>query len=308
MKPILVVMAAGMGSRYGGNKQIDPITPEGDIIMDFSLYDACRAGFERVVFIIKPDFEEIFKAHMERRAGRFLETAYVYQEISDLPEGYSVPKGRTKPWGTAHAVLSARKLLDAPFAVINADDYYGPVAFEKIYRYLLTAADATHHCMVGFRIENTLSENGTVSRGICKEEDGKLVDIEEHFEVGSLKEGDDAGKIAAYDAAGKRHLIEVGTPVSMNLWGFGRAFLDRIAEGFPAALDRILNENPLKGEYYLPLCIDDAIKTGASTFSVLRSEDRWFGVTYQEDKPLVTERIGERKADGTYPQDLWGQD
>ena len=301
MEPILVIMAAGMGSRYGGPKQIDPITSEGDIIMDFSLYDAYQAGFRRVAFIIKKDFEEDFRAHIEGRAGKLFETHYAVQDIHDLPEGYSVPYGRTKPWGTGHAVLAARDYIDAPFAVINADDYYGQEAFEKIYKFLSESADATHHCMVGFKIENTLSLNGSVARGLCEVTDGYLTDIEEHSDV--IRESD--GVIRATSSKGVRHDVPDGQSVSMNLWGFGAEFLEVMKAGFPAALDKIMEQNPLTGEYFLPYCIDTEVKAGRATVAVLQSSDKWFGVTYKEDKDEVATKFSEMKADGKYPKELW---
>ena len=301
LKPILVIMAAGMGSRYGGPKQIDPITTEGDIIMDFSLYDAYQAGFRRVVFVIKSDFEDIFRTHIEPRAGKFFETHYVHQEITDIPENFDVPKGRTKPWGTAHAVLSARNYIDAPFAVINADDYYGREAFVKIYQFLSKDADATHHCMVGFKIENTLSENGAVSRGICSEKNDFLQNIEEHTEI--LREED--GIIRGNNTLKNRHSIPDGTTVSMNLWGFGSEFVEVMKKGFPFALEKILAENPLKGEYYLPSCISTETQSGRASVTILQSNDKWFGVTYKADKPNVTSTISEMKSSGFYPKDLW---
>lgn len=301
MEPILIIMAAGMGSRYGGPKQIDPITTEGDIIMDFSLYDAYQAGFRRVAFIIKSDFEEKFRAHIEKRAGKLFKTYYLHQEVTDIPSGYSVPEGRTKPWGTAHAVLSAREVIDAPFAVINADDYYGQEAFSKIYDFLSSTADATHHCMVGFKIENTLSLNGSVARGICKAEDGFLADIEEHQDV--IREVD--GVIRGTNTKGIRHDIDDGTPVSMNLWGFSMEFLNVMKENFPVALDKILLEDPMKGEYYLPACIDSEVKAGSATVKILSSGDKWFGVTYKEDKKDVVNKFAEMKNEGKYPRQLW---
>lgn len=301
MEPILVIMAAGMGSRYGGPKQIDPITSEGDIIMDFSLYDAYQAGFRRVAFIIKEDFEAAFKAHIEDRAGKLFDTHYALQNLRDLPAGYSVPEGRTKPWGTGHAVLSARDYIDAPFAVINADDYYGQEAFEKIYKFLSESADATHHCMVGFKIENTLSANGSVARGLCEVTDGFLSDIEEHSDV--IRESD--GVIRATNSKRLRHDVPDGHSVSMNLWGFGTEFLGIMKDGFPTALDAIMDENPLKGEYFLPYCIDNEVKAGRATVAVLQSSDKWFGVTYKEDKDEVAAKFAEMKAAGKYPKELW---
>ncbi|MBQ3292251.1 MAG: nucleotidyltransferase [Mogibacterium sp.] len=302
MEPILVIMAAGMGSRYGGNKQLDQITEQGDIIMDFSLYDAYQAGFRRVCFIIKHDFEEVFKEHIENGAGKKYTTYYAFQEVTDLPEGFELPEGRTKPWGTGQAVLSARDIIDAPFAVINADDYYGREGFVKIYEFLTTKADASHNCMVGFEIEKTLSENGTVSRGICKAEDGKLVSIVEHLKVG--REPD--GRITDTLPDGSKFEIPADAPVSMNLWGFGAEYMDILREGFKESLATIMGSNPMKGEYYIQTPINKQITEGTATYEVLTSSDKWFGVTYKEDKPEVVAKFASLKADGTYPVELWG--
>ena len=295
-------MAAGMGSRYGGNKQLDKITEEGDIIMDFSLYDAYEAGFRRVCFIIKHDFEDVFKEHIENGAGRKYETYYAFQELDDLPEGFSVPEDRTKPWGTGQAVLAARDIIDAPFAVINADDYYGREGFMKIYEFLTTKADASHNCMVGFEVEKTLSENGTVSRGICKAEGGLLTDIVEHLKI--AKEAD--GSITDTLPDGSKTVIPSDSPVSMNLWGFGKEYMEVLKAGFVKALSRIMQENPMKGEYYIQTPINDQIADGSATYEVLTSSDKWFGVTYKEDKPEVVAKFAALKADGTYPAELWG--
>ena len=302
MEPILVIMAAGIGSRYGGNKQLDSITDQSDIIMDFSLYDAYLAGFRRVCFIIKHDFEDIFREHIEKGAGKKYEVYYAFQEDTDLPEGFSFPEGRTKPWGTGHAVLSARSIIDAPFAVINADDYYGREGFEKIYEFLTVKADASHNCMVGFEVEKTLSENGTVSRGICKAKDGYLTDIVEHLKVG--KEAD--GTVTDTLPDGSKVIIPADSPVSMNLWGFGLEYMDVLNAGFARALDKIMKENPMKGEYYIQTPINQQIAEGSATYEVLTSSDKWFGVTYKEDKPEVEAKFAALKADGTYPADLWG--
>ena len=301
MEPILVIMAAGMGSRYGGNKQLDTITEQGDIIMDFSLYDAYQAGFRRVCFIIKHEFEDVFKEHIENGAGKRYQVYYAFQEGDDLPEGFTLPEGRTKPWGTGQAVLAARTIIDAPFAVINADDYYGKEGFRKIYEFLTTKADASHNCMVGFEIEKTLSENGTVSRGICKAEDGKLTDIEEHLMIG--READ--GTIVDTLPDGSKLVIPVDAPVSMNLWGFGAEYMKVLEDGFRDALERIMHENPMRGEYYIQSPINRQIAEGAASFEVLTSADKWFGVTYKEDKPEVVAKFAALKADGTYPLDLW---
>ena len=295
MEPILVIMAAGMGSRYGGNKQLDKITEQGDIIMDFSLYDAYEAGFRRVCFIIKHDFEEVFREHIENGAGKKYEVHYAFQEAVTLPEG------RTKPWGTGQAVLSARDIIDAPFAVINADDYYGKEGFKKIYGFLTTKADASHNCMVGFEVEKTLSENGTVSRGICQAKDCLLTDIVEHLKVG--READ--GTVTDTKEDGSKEVISPDTPVSMNLWGFGLEYMKVLEDGFRTALVRIMDENPMKGEYYIQTPINQQIADGSATYEVLTSSDKWFGVTYKEDKPDVVAKFASLKADGTYPVELW---
>lgn len=298
--PILLIMAAGFGSRYGGNKQIDAITPEGDIIMDYSLYDAYRAGFRRAIFVIRHDFEEEFKAHMEPRAGKLMDLTYVFQEPADIPEEFTVPEGRTKAWGTAHAVLTARDEIDAPFAVINADDYYGRESFQLIYDFLTSSADAEHHCMVGFKVENTLSDNGSVSRGVCMTNDGYLTDIEEH--IGIIEKD---GEITGENTSGQIVSIAAGTPISMNLWGFGREFIDVMREMLPAALTEILKTNPIKGEFYLPSCVDAQIKSDNADFQVLRTDEKWYGVTYREDKEAVTAKFEEMKQTNYYPRHLW---
>ena len=313
MEPILVIMAAGMGSRYGGNKQLDQITDQGDIIMDFSLYDAWQAGFRRVCFIIKHDFEEVFKAHIENGAGKKYKTYYAFQEGDDLPDGYTLPEGRTKPWGTGQAVLSARDIIDAPFAVINADDYYGKEGFVKIYDFLTTKADAQHNCLVGFEVEKTLSENGTVSRGVCKAADGKLIDVIEHLKLAKEPELNEdgtpnplAGKITDTLPDGTKEIIPSDSPVSMNLWGFGAEYMEVLKAGFIEALDKILVSNPMKGEYYIQSPVNKQIAEGTASYEMLTSSDKWFGVTYKEDKPEVVARFASLKAEGAYPMELWG--
>ncbi len=303
-KPILIIMAAGMGSRYGGLKQIDPITDQGEIILDFSLYDAMMAGFEKVVFIIKRENEQDFRTLIDRGAGRRLSVEYAFQEVTDLPEGYRVPEGRVKPWGTCHAVLSARDFIDGPFAVINADDYYGPGAFQEIYDYLETAEDDEkyRYCMVGYQLENTLTENGHVARGVCEvTEDGRLSDIVERTKIMRREDG-----IAFTEDDGNTWVpLSEGTTVSMNFWGFTESFVREMQNRFPAFLDKALAENPQKAEYFLPGVVDQLIKEGKASVKVLKSQDKWYGVTYKEDKQSVADALQAMKDKGLYPEKLW---
>ncbi len=302
-KPVLVIMAAGMGSRYGGQKQIDPVDPYGNIIMDFSIYDAREAGFEKVVFIIKKENEEAFRRAIGDRIGRYIETAYVYQELGNLPAGFSVPEGRVKPWGTGHAVLSCAGTVDGPFAVINADDYYGKEAFRSIFSYLSDHQDDEKYrfAMVGYRIENTLTENGTVARGICRvDEKGRLVSVTERTSI-ERKDG-----VIVYEEEGRTPVeIPEGTLVSMNLWGFSGGILGELEKQFTAFLEKTLAENPLKGEFYIPSVVSRLVEEGRASVQVLPSRDRWFGVTYKEDKASVVEAIRELKRRGLYPEKLW---
>ncbi len=304
-KPILVVMAAGMGSRYGGLKQIDPVGSHGEVILDYSLYDAWRAGFETAVIIIKQAIREEFMQNVGERLKKCpMEIRYAYQELADLPAGYTVPEGRTKPWGTSHAILCAREQLgDAPFAVINADDYYGSSAYRVIYDALVNARDGEkyNYCMVGYRLDRTVTEHGSVSRGVCEVADGKLVTIHERTCIEKHADGihfsEDGGKTWT--------ALAPDTTVSMNLWGCTPSFLREIAERFPAFLDKALATNPLKGEYLLPLLVADLLRENKAVVSVLRSADQWYGVTYAEDKPKMVAAIREMTAGGKYPDDLW---
>jgi len=304
-KPVLVVMAAGMGSRYGGLKQVDPVGNHGQLIIDYSIYDAKHAGFETVVFVIKKAIEETFKGAIGNRLSKVMDVKYVYQELDDLPEGYSVPAERVKPWGTCHAILAARKVVDGPFAVINADDYYGPEAFKEIYDYLLThpdSPDTYEFAMVGYLLGNTVTEHGHVARGICVEDEGNyLQSVTERTHI--EKVGDDA-RFTEDD--GKTWTpVSGGTIVSMNLWGFTKSFLAEAGDRFPAFLDSALKTNPLKGEYFLPSVVSALIDEGKARVKVLRSHDKWYGVTYHEDKPVVVAAIAAKTADGTYPDNLW---
>ena len=305
-KPTLVVLAAGMGSRYGGLKQIDPIGPNGEIIMDYSVYDAKQAGFERVVFIIKEAIKDDFMAVIGKRITKEIEVAYAFQELADLPEGFSVPEGRVKPWGTTHAVLSTIPLIDGPFAVINADDYYGPEAFKVLYDFLMAEQpeDGVEHCaMVGYLVEKTVTEHGSVARGVCEADaNGYLTGIVERTKIEKTATGarftEDDGQTWTPVAA--------GTLVSMNFWGFGPRFLEVAKRDFPTFLKENIPLNPMKCEALLPNYVGDLIKSGEADVKVLSSGDRWYGVTYQEDKPGVVAAIQEKHAEGVYPTPLWG--
>ncbi len=303
-KPVLVVMAAGMGSRYGGMKQIDPVGPNGQVIMDYSLYDARRAGFETVIFVIKHEIEDAFKAAIGDRVAKAMHVKYAFQQLEELPAGFAVPEGRVKPWGTCHAVLAAKPLIDGPFAVINADDYYGPEAFQVMYDYLSTHADDDfyRYCMVSYLLKNTLSENGSVARGVCiKNEDGTLQSVTERTRI----EPCDGGAHYTEDGGESWTDLPGDTPVSMNLWGFGKSFLDEAEQRFAGWLTENLPVNPLKCEYFLPLVVTELIEENKAKIQVLRSTDKWFGVTYREDKPLVVDAIARKTAEGQYPEKLW---
>lgn len=302
-EPILVVMAAGMGSRYGGPKQIDPVGAGGEIIIDFSLYDAIRAGFRRVVFIIKHEIVADFKEIIGDRISAMVETHYAYQDVNDMPAGYTVPEGRDKPWGTGHAILACAEFIDAPFAVINADDYYGSDAFSTIYEYLCNTSDTTcyRYAMVGYILENTLTDHGHVARGVCTADaNGYLTDIHERVHIEKRADG------AQYTEDGETWVtIPADSIVSMNLWGFTPSMVAELGKRFPAFLDNALVENPLKAEYFLPTVVDSLLKENKATVRVLKSTDRWYGVTYREDKPVVVEAIRQLRAAGVYPNNLW---
>lgn len=365
-KPALIIMAAGMGSRYGGLKQVDPVTPEGEILLDFSLYDAMMAGFEDVVFIIRKEHREAFDNLLKDRAGKHLSIHYAYQELSDLPEGFDVPEGRTKPWGTCHAVMACRHIVKGPFAVINADDYYGPSAFMQIYDFLSSVASseislAQNHsdndsltskgsdnnfrtseasneipqdnkisdfAMVGYMLPNTLSESGHVARGVCQISDsGYLSDIVERTKImrrpinsdpnsESISNSDSFETIDSVSHKGSKIAYEDGetgdwiplsedTIVSMNFWGFTQSFMKAMIDNFPAFLEESLKNDPLKAEYFLPLIVDKMIVAGSARVKVLPSKDRWYGMTYKEDKPLVTAALQSMKDKGLYPDKLW---
>lgn len=305
-KPVLVIMAAGMGSRYGGLKQIDPVDQEGHIIMDFSIFDAKRAGFGKVVFIIKRAIEQEFKARIGNRISQVMDVEYVYQELDTLPGGFEVPEGRQKPFGTGHAVLSCKDVIDGPFAVINADDYYGVHAFREIYNYLAANEDDSkyHYAMVGYILSNTLTENGYVSRGICEmDKEGFLTGITERTHIERRGEG------AAFteDDGATWEKIPADCIVSMNLFGFTASMLKELEARFPVFLEKGLRENPMKCEYLLPSVVGELIAEDRADVKVLRSEDRWYGITYKEDKAAVVEAIQALKDSGVYPQHLWNE-
>lgn len=303
-KPILVVMAAGMGSRYGGLKQIDPVGPSGEAILDYSLYDARRAGFETVVFIIKHEIEQAFQEAVGARALRAgFEVRYAYQQLDKLPEGFTVPEGRVKPWGTAHAILVAEEAIgEAPFAVINADDYYGPQGFRLVYDYLCSHADGDRFAwsMVGFLLKNTVSANGSVSRGVCvTDAAGNLHSVTERTCIAPY-----AGGIHYSEDGGESWTdLDENSVVSMNLWGFTPAYIAEAKAGFAAFLRENLPVNPLKCEYYLPSVVTAALEEGKASVHVLTSTDKWYGITYREDKPALVEALRRMSADGLYPQD-----
>ena len=300
--PELVIMAAGMGSRYGGLKQIDKVDDNGHIIIDYSIYDAMKAGFRDVTFIIKKeiesDFREVMDAHL---AGKDINVKYVYQEIDKLPDGFSVPEGRRKPWGTAHALLCCLGTVDAPFAVINADDYYGAHAFEKIYNFLKNSNDDEkyHFAMVGYRIKNTVTEQGTVSRGICEsDENGMLTSIVERTKIG-IK--DDVIYFTEDDVDVE---LDPETLVSMNLWGFSPAYLAECKARFPKFLEENLPKNPEKCEFFLPSVVSELVSEGKADVKVLDNVDKWYGVTYKEDKETVVKAFRDLKESGVYPDNF----
>ena len=302
-KPELVILAAGMGSRYGGLKQIDKVDEFGHIIIDYSIYDAILAGFKSFTFIIKKEIEEDFREVMDSHlSGKGVEIKYVFQELNKLPDGYSLPDGRRKPWGTAHAILCCRGVVDAPFAVINADDYYGREAFKTIYDFLATAEDTDkyHYAMVGYRIKNTVTEMGGVSRGVCEsDENGMLKTVTEchGIEVG------DSGEIS-YPSGDGRVVLDPDTLVSMNLWGFTPSYIDECARMFPQFLDKGLVENPEKCEFYIPLVVSNLLDENKCDVLVLDNSDKWYGVTYKEDKPTVVAAFKEMTASGKYPENF----
>ena len=302
-EPILLIMAAGMGSRYGGLKQMDPVGPDGEVILDYSIFDARRAGFKRVIFLIKHEIEEDFKRIIGQHIEPYMEVRYAFQQVDKLPAPYQVPEGRVKPWGTGHAVLCCRDLIDAPFAVINADDYYGVDAFRQAYDYLSGAKDddKARYMMVGYQLKNTVTENGHVARGVCTvDENGLLQGICERTHIISSTDG----PLYTEDGA-VYHLMDPDTPVSMNMWGFTPSLTQELADRFPAFLEEAIRVNPLKAEFFLPTVVNGMLEKGTATARVLTTPDKWYGVTYREDKPQVMAALLSMAESGLYPRPLW---
>lgn len=303
MKTALVIMAAGIGSRFGGGiKQLEPVGPHGEIIMDYSIHDAIEAGFDKIVFIIRRDIEADFREVIGDRIGkvcqaRGVEVAYAFQSLEAIPEGNTVPEGRTKPWGTGQAVLAAKELVDTPFAVINADDYYGKEAFVKLHDFLCREGEGNAYCMAGFILKNTLSDNGGVTRGVCKV-DGKgfLTDVVETSNIIKTADGAEVDGVA----------IDPESFVSMNMWGLRPEFMAVLEEGFKTFFQTTVKEKPLKAEYLLPIYIGQLLREGKVSVQVLETQDKWFGVTYREDKPAVVESFRKLIADGVYSAPLFG--
>ena len=299
----LVIMAAGMGSRFGGIKQLEPLGPSGEIIIDYSIYDAIEAGFNKVVFIIRKDIEKDFREVVGNHIAEHVQVEYVFQSLDDLPTGYSKPEGRVKPWGTGQAILACKDVVKEPFVEINADDYYGKEGFKKIHSYLkdLENKDSKYdYCMAGFLLGNTLSDNGTVTRGVCKtDKDGMLVTVNETFEI--AKKGE---KAIGYDENDNEKVMELDTPVSMNMWGFTPEFIDELEANFTNFLDNI-KEGDIKAEYLLPEIVAKMLKENKATVKVLESNDKWYGITYQEDKAKVKEYFKSLVDEGIYPNKLW---
>ena len=299
MNTTLLIMAAGLGSRYGGNKQIDRIGPNGEILMEYSIYDAVEAGFDKVVFILRREIEEEFRKVIGSRIDQIVETEYAFQELADLPEGFSVPEGRVKPWGTAHATLCAAEEIDGPFAVINADDFYGPGAYRALYDFMTGPRNEHEHAMVAYRLRNTVTENGSVARGICSVENGFLTDVVERTRI--EKRGSDA----AFTEDGEHwEPLSGDSSVSMNCWAFGSEMMDELRTHFPAWLEENLPVNPLKCEYFLPFVANALIQERRGQIRVLNCEETWHGITYREDLQSVIDAIAEMRSSGIYPETL----
>ena len=303
MKETLVILAAGMGSRYGGLKQIDGVGNHNEPIIEFTIYDAIRTGFKKVVLIIKKENEEAFEQSLVSKIRPYIEVEYAYQDINDIPDGVTIPEGRVKPWGTTHALLSCRNILkDDPFIVCNADDFYGRNAFEKVMEFFHNSKDENEYCMVGYKIENTLSDNGTVTRGYCKaNEDGYLSEIKEILKI----KWNDSHDGVEYEDGDTYKPMQMGAPVSMNFWGFKPSVINKLEDIFKNEIASGIEANPLKYEALLPNHVGVLVKNNEAKVKVLTSNDSWFGVTYKEDKPVVVAKIQAKKDNGTYPDQLF---
>ncbi|MCR4624999.1 MAG: nucleotidyltransferase [Lachnospiraceae bacterium] len=308
----LIIMAAGMGSRYGGLKQLDPLGPGGEFLLDYSIYDAVKAGFNKVVFVIKKENLELFRETVGERIEKAVKVEYAFQDIEDIPENGSIPEGRVKPWGTAHAVYCCRKLVDEPFAVINSDDFYGAEAFECLAKYLSqNGADNTgikadgavphRYCMAAYMLKNTLTENGSVSRGVCLDKDMNLTSITEHTKIERLSDG----RLINTEDDGTQKELNENLHVSMNCWGFTPEFFNTLEKGLKTFFDVNKGEKLNKAEYYLLTAVQDEIDAGTATVKLLETDAKWFGVTYKEDRPKVVEAIRKLIAEGVYPGKLW---
>ena len=302
MKPILLIMAAGLGSRYGGLKQIDKIGPNGEILLELAVHDAIKAGFEKIVFILRREIEEEFKELIGNKLEEYVEIKYAIQEIGNLPEGYTVPNERTKPWGTGQAILCARDIIDAPFVAINADDFYGQEAFRKIYEFLINNKEENMYGMVGYKLCNTLSENGHVARGVCKVKDGYLEEVIERTKI--IKKDE-----AAFYTEDEENWIELdyNSTVSMNMWAFNINIFEELEIGFKRFLDTEVKLNPKKSEYFIPSVVSQLLSNGKISVKVMESKDKWYGVTYKEDKNIVRSAIENMIKQGVYHKNLWGE-
>lgn len=300
MKPILLIMAAGLGSRYGGLKQIDKIGPNGEILLELAVHDAIKAGFEKVVFILRDEIEDEFKELIGNKLEKYAEIKYVVQKIDDLPKGYNVPEGRTKPWGTGQAILSAKDLVDAPFVAINADDFYGQESFNKIYSFLTTNTDENMYGMVGYKLCNTLSENGHVARGVCKIKDGYLEEVIERTKI--IKKGE-----SAFYTEDEVNWVELKyeSTVSMNMWAFNINIFEELKEQFKSFLDTEVKKKPMKSEYFIPSVVSLLLKNNKIKVKVIESNDKWYGVTYQQDKYIVKSAIENMIKEGVYDKNIW---
>lgn len=300
MKPILLIMAAGLGSRYGGLKQIDKIGPNGEILLELAVHDAIKAGFERIVFILRKEIKEEFKNLIGNKLEQYVEVQYAIQDIENLPEGYTVPLERTKPWGTGQAILCARSIVDAPFAAINADDFYGQEAFKKIYEFLINNKDENMYGMIGYKLCNTLSENGHVARGVCRVKNGYLEEVVERTKIIKRDES------AFYIEDDKKWIeLDYNSTVSMNMWGFNTSIFQALEDRFKEFLDTEVKVNPQKSEYFIPSVVSNLLSENKISVKVMKSEDKWYGVTYKEDKYIVRSAIENMIKDGIYNKNIW---